>query len=765
MSALDFAPPKAQATARPVVVPPPGVDSATIDALVHGRLGDPFAVLGPHRVPTDEGPCWMVRTFQPGARRVQLIDAHGQVITELTPVGPTGLFHGRLLADAQRESDHPEPYRLRIIWPFGTGHEAVQETEDPYAFGLLLGDLDLHLINEGTHRALARCLGAQAMKVDGIAGVRFSVWAPNAQRVSVVGDFNRWDGRHHPMRRRHQAGVWELFLPQGLGVGPGARYKFELIGADGQLLVKSDPVARQTEPPPATASVVADPAAFRWGDTAWMQTRAQRQQPDAPIAIYEVHAGSWLRDLEAGGRSLRWDELADRLIPYVRALGFTHIELLPVAEHPFGGSWGYQPLGLFAPSARFGAPEAFARFVDRCHQANIGVIVDWVPAHFPTDAHGLARFDGTALYEDPREGFHQDWNTLIYNFGRNEVRGFLIASALEWLEHFHIDGLRVDAVASMLYRDYSRRADEWVPNRYGGRENLEATTFLQQMNTVVHERCPGAITIAEESTAWPGVTAPVDVNGLGFDYKWNMGWMHDTLHYMQRDPVYRQHHHDGLTFGLVYAFSEHFILPISHDEVVHGKGSLLGKMPGDAWQRLANLRAYLAFMWTHPGKKLLFMGCEIGQLGEWNHDASPEWHLLDDPRHRGVQRLVHDLNALYRNEPALHVRDCAPEGFNWVVGDDRVNSVFAYLRLDDAGRPMLVVANMTPVPRDGYRIGVPPVDGAVRWREVLNTDAAIYGGSNLGNGGAVDVDHVPSHGQGQSLVLRLPPLSVVVLKV
>ncbi len=569
------------------------------------------------------------------------------------------------------------------------------------------------------------------------------------------------------MRRRHQAGVWELFLPQGLGVGPGARYKFELIGADGQLLVKSDPVARQTEPPPATASVVADPAAFRWGDTAWMQTRAQRQQPDAPIAIYEVHAGSWLRDLEAGGRSLRWDELADRLIPYVRALGFTHIELLPVAEHPFGGSWGYQPLGLFAPSARFGAPEAFARFVDRCHQANIGVIVDWVPAHFPTDAHGLARFDGTALYEhqDPREGFHQDWNTLIYNFGRNEVRGFLIASALEWLEHFHIDGLRVDAVASMLYRDYSRRADEWVPNRYGGRENLEATTFLQQMNTVVHERCPGAITIAEESTAWPGVTAPVDVNGLGFDYKWNMGWMHDTLHYMQRDPVYRQHHHDGLTFGLVYAFSEHFILPISHDEVVHGKGSLLGKMPGDAWQRLANLRAYLAFMWTHPGKKLLFMGCEIGQLGEWNHDASPEWHLLDDPRHRGVQRLVHDLNALYRNEPALHVRDCAPEGFNWVVGDDRVNSVFAYLRLDDAGRPMLVVANMTPVPRDGYRIGVPPVDGAVRWREVLNTDAAIYGGSNLGNGGAVDVDHVPSHGQGQSLVLRLPPLSVVVLKV
>ena len=757
MSALDFAPPKAQATARPVVVPPPGVDSATIDALVHGRLGDPFAVLGPHRVPTDEGPCWMVRTFQPGARRVQLIDAHGQVITELTPVGPTGLFHGRLLADAQRESDHPEPYRLRIIWPFGTGHEAVQETEDPYAFGLLLGDLDLHLINEGTHRALARCLGAQAMKVDGIAGVRFSVWAPNAQRVSVVGDFNRWDGRHHPMRRRHQAGVWELFLPQGLGVGPGARYKFELIGADGQLLVKSDPVARQTEPPPATASVVADPAAFRWGDTAWMQTRAQRQQPDAPIAIYEVHAGSWLRDLEAGGRSLRWDELADRLIPYVRALGFTHIELLPVAEHPFGGSWGYQPLGLFAPSARFGAPEAFARFVDRCHQANIGVIVDWVPAHFPTDAHGLARFDGTALYEhqDPREGFHQDWNTLIYNFGRNEVRGFLIASALEWLEHFHIDGLRVDAVASMLYRDYSRRADEWVPNRYGGRENLEATTFLQQMNTVVHERCPGAITIAEESTAWPGVTGPVDVNGLGFD----------TLHYMQRDPVYRQHHHDGLTFGLVYAFSEHFILPISHDEVVHGKGSLLGKMPGDAWQRLANLRAYLAFMWTHPGKKLLFMGCEIGQLGEWNHDASPEWHLLDDPRHRGVQRLVHDLNALYRNEPALHVRDCAPEGFNWVVGDDRVNSVFAYLRLDDAGRPMLVVANMTPVPRDGYRIGVPPVDGAVRWREVLNTDAAIYGGSNLGNGGAVDVDHVPSHGQGQSLVLRLPPLSVVVLKV
>ncbi|MGN8063686.1 1,4-alpha-glucan branching protein GlgB [Ralstonia sp. 22111] len=768
MTALDFASPtKTAAEPEAPIVLPAGVDQMRVDALTHGRLGDPFAVLGPHRMDTEDGTRWVVRAFYPGARRVQAIDSRGQIITEMTPVGRTGLFHGPLRADAQDVYGHPELYRLRIIWPAGTGHEAVQETEDPYAFGLLLGDLDLHLLNEGTHWALASCLGAQAMRIDGISGVRFAVWAPNAQRVSVVGEFNQWDGRRHPMRLRHQAGVWELFLPSGLGVGPGARYKFELIGADGRLMVKADPAARQTEPPPATASVVADPAPLRWNDDDWMQTRAERQKPDAPISIYEVHAGSWLRDLEDGGRNLQWDELADRLIPYVTALGFTHIELLPVAEHPFGGSWGYQPLGLFAPSARFGAPEAFARFVDRCHQAGLGVIVDWVPAHFPTDAHGLAQFDGTALYEhqDPREGFHQDWNTLIYNFGRNEVRGFLIASGLEWLERFHIDGLRVDAVASMLYRDYSRRAGEWVPNRYGGRENLEAVAFIQQMNTVVHERCPGAITIAEESTAWPGVTAPVEFNGLGFDYKWNMGWMHDTLHYMQRDPVYRQHHHDGMTFGLVYAFSEHFILPISHDEVVHGKGSLLGKMPGDEWQRLANLRAYLAFMWTHPGKKLLFMGCEFGQVGEWNHDASPEWHLLDDPRHRGVQRLVHDLNALYRNEPSLHARDTAPEGFNWVIGDDRTNSVFAFLRLDGEGRPMLVVANMTPVPRERYRIGVPPADGATQWREVLNTDAAVYGGSDLGNGGAVDVDHVAAHGQGQSLVLRLPPLGVVVLKV
>ncbi|MDO3528397.1 1,4-alpha-glucan branching protein GlgB [Ralstonia pseudosolanacearum] len=757
------------AAQEPAPALPPGLDRNTLDALTHGRLGDPFAVLGPHRLETAEGerPHRVVRAFHPGARRVQAIDPRGQVMAELAPVGRTGLFHGRLPNDAPDADGHPGAYRLRVIWPAGAGHEAVQEAEDPYAFGLLLGDLDLHLIAEGRHWELARCLGAQAMRQDDVAGVRFAVWAPNARRVSVVGDFNQWDGRRHPMRLRHGTGVWELFVPAGLGAGPGSRYKFELVGADGHLLVKADPVARRTEAPPATASVVADPLPFRWSDAAWMETRAARQRPDAPIAIYEVHAGSWLRDVEDGGRSLDWDALGERLIPYVAGLGFTHVELLPVAEHPFGGSWGYQPLGLFAPSARFGPPEAFARFVERCHQAALGVVVDWVPAHFPSDPHGLARFDGTALYEhaDPREGFHQDWNTLIYNFGRHEVRGFLIASALEWLEHFHIDGLRVDAVASMLYRDYSRPADAWVPNRYGGRENLEAVAFLQQMNAVVHARCPGAITIAEESTAWPGVTAAVEVNGLGFDYKWNMGWMHDTLHYMQRDPIYRQHHHDGLTFGLVYAFSERFILPLSHDEVVHGKGSLLGKMPGDDWQRLANLRAYLAFMWTHPGKKLLFMGGEFGQLGEWNHDAAPEWHLLDDPRHRGVQRLVHDLNALYRSEPALHARDCAPEGFSWVIGDDRANSVFAYLRLDTAGTPMLIVANMTPVPRDGYRIGVPDVDGAVRWREMLNTDSAVYGGTNLGNGGVVDVEDVESHGWRRSVVVRLPPLAVVVLKI
>ncbi len=709
-----------------------------VEALVQGRHGDPFALLGPHG--------GELRSFQPGARAVTALARDGdEVLAELQQVHPAGIFAGRLAREA--------PYRLRITWPGG-----VQETEDPYSFGLLLGSLDLHFFAEGRHFELPKVFGAQPMTLEGVPGVRFAVWAPNARRVSVVGPFNGWDGRRHPMRLRPEAGVWELFIPR---LQPGALYKYEVVGADGALLpLKADPLALATEAPPATASRILG-AQFRWTDDAWMAARAARQAPDAPISIYEVHAGSWWRD--ARGVAPDWDRLADRLIPYAQGMGFTHLEFLPVTEHPFGGSWGYQPLGLFAPSARFGPPEGFARFVDRAHAAGLGVILDWVPAHFPTDAHGLYRFDGTALYEhaDPREGFHRDWNTAIYNFGRNEVRGFLLASALHWLERYHVDGLRVDAVASMLYRDYSRPAGEWVPNRYGGRENEEAVAFLRELNTVVAERCPGAVVIAEESTAWPGVTKPVAEGGLGFAYKWNMGWMHDTLRYVERDPMYRSHHHDDMTFGLVYAWSERFVLPLSHDEVVYGKGSLLGKMPGDSWQRFANLRAYLGFMWTHPGKKLLFMGGELAQPAEWNHDAQIAWPLLDAPAHRGVQRLVHDLNAVYRAVPALHRGDAVPEGFRWVVGDDRAQSVFAWLRLGrEEDPPVLVVCNFTPVPRHGYRIGVPR--GGI-WHEAVNTDGAAYGGTNSGNGGSVTAEPIASHGYADSLSLFLPPLATLIL--
>jgi 1,4-alpha-glucan branching enzyme len=742
----------------------PGIDSNTVEAVLHGRVTNPFALFGPHGA----GDKMIVRTFQPGARAVDVMarggadDGNGRLIESLYNVNQTGFFVSSTPSVAPGE-----PYLLRITWPAADGGVQVQYTEDPYCFGLLLGELDMHLLAEGTHRELGRCLGSKPMTVDGVAGTRFAVWAPNAQQVSVVGEFNQWDGRRHPMRFRHEAGVWELFIPR---LGAGTRYQYRIVGPDGNVLpLKSDPVARATEVPPSTVSMVAPDIAFRWTDDAWMASRERRHRPDAPMSVYEVHAASWLRILEEGGRNLNWHELADRLIPYAVGMGFTHVELLPVMEHPFGGSWGYQPLGMFAPSARYGTPAGFAAFVDRCHAAGLGVILDWVPAHFPSDEHGLARFDGTPLYEhqDPREGFHQDWNTLIYNLGRSEVRAFLIASALEWLEHFHVDGLRVDAVASMLYRDYSRAPGEWVPNIYGGRENLEAVDFLREVNQVVAERCPGAMMIAEESTAWPGVSAPVEAGGLGFTYKWNMGWMHDTLRYMGQDPLFRQHHHHDLTFGLVYAFSEKFLLPISHDEVVHGKGALLNKMAGaDPAQRMANLRAYLGLMWTHPGKKLVFMGCEFGQQTEWNHDASLTWDLLDDPAHRGVQRLVRDLNRLYASEPALHRNDCTPEGFRWVIGDDTRNSVLAYLReggQDDA--PLLVILNMTPVAREAYRVGVPALDArhASVWQEMLNTDAGHYGGSGFGSG-TVYAELHPSHGMDQSIVLTLPPLSALVLK-
>ncbi|MCX7512189.1 1,4-alpha-glucan branching protein GlgB [Frateuria sp. STR12] len=713
------------------------LDPGAVDALLQGRHGDPFAVLGPHQADGQR----VVRTLQPGAQAVEAIDGQGQVLAALPPLAD-GLFAGEVPGQGA--------YRLRVHWP-----TAVQDLDDPYAFGTMLEGHDLDLLAQGQHPEVHRQLGAHPLAIEGVPGVRFAVWAPNARRVSVVGDFNQWDGRRHPMRLRLPHGVWELFVP---GLTPGARYKYEILGADFSAQQKADPVALATEAPPATASVVAADTPYRWTDHAWMADRATRQRLDAPLSIYELHAASWWRD--AQGESPAWDALAERLIPYLGGMGFTHLELLPVAEHPFGGSWGYQPLGQYAPTARFGPPEAFARFVDRCHEAGLGVIVDWVPAHFPTDPHGLAHFDGTPLYEhaDPREGFHQDWNTLIYNLGRNEVSGFLIGSALAWLERFHIDGLRVDAVASMLYRDYSRKHGEWVPNIHGGRENLESIAFLKRFNTVVHQHHPGVLTIAEESTAWPGVTrAPTD-GGLGFDYKWNMGWMHDTLEYMSRDPIHRRWHHHEMTFSMVYAYSEHYVLPLSHDEVVHGKRSLLGRMPGDDWQRFANLRAYYGFMWAHPGKKLLFAGAELAQPTEWNHDAQLPWELLDDPRHRGVQQLLRDLNRLLAREPALHAWDGDPRGFRWAIGDDAHNSVFAWLRFAEGARPALVVSNLTPTPLHDYRIGV-PLDG--RWVAAINSDDAGYGGSGAGQGEA-HAEPVPIHGQPWSLALTLPPLATVI---
>ncbi len=716
------------------------IDPGAVDAIVNARHGDPFAVLGPHAT---TGGC-IVRAFLPDAAEVAVVSVDAaQMLAPMRRLGVGGLWSGLLSTRV--------PYRLRVT--DHAGHEQI--IADPYAFGPALGDLDVYLLAEGRHRELGRVLGAHMMTLGDVRGVRFAVWAPNARRVSVVGSFNGWDGRRHPMRLRVGAGVWELFVP---GIEAGTVYKYELLGPDGGLLpLKADPVAASAEVPPATASIVADED-FEWQAGDWHPA----QGADAPISVYEVHAASWISQ-QPGDESI-WATLSERLIPYVARMGFSHIELMPIMEHPFGGSWGYQPLGQFAPSARLGTPQDFAGFVDRCHEAGIGVILDWVPAHFPSDAHGLAQFDGTPLYEhsDPREGFHPDWNTYIFNLGRNEVKGFLIGSALHWLEHYRVDGLRVDAVASMLYRDYSRKAGEWVPNQYGGRENLEAVALLQELSEVVHERCPRAVLIAEESTAWPGVSRPARDGGLGFDFKWNMGWMHDSLHYMEEDPVNRRWHHGELTFGLVYAFSERFVLPLSHDEVVYGKGSLIRKMPGDDWQKFANLRAYFGFMWTHPGKKLLFMGGEIAQWREWNHDAGIDWHLLDEPRHAGVQLLVRDLNLLYRATPALHRRDADPESFRWVVMDDSAQSVFAYLRLghdDDA--PVIVVCNFTPVPRFGYRLGVPQGGG---WDEVLNSDADIYGGSNMGNGGRVEAEAVASHGQAMSLSVLLPPLATVVLR-
>jgi 1,4-alpha-glucan branching enzyme len=723
-----------------------------VEALVQASHGDPFSVLGPHAVP---GEGLAVRVLQPHAARVAVVDAaDGRTVLELPKTHPDGFFEGTI-----RDRRISFRYRLRVTWHDG----GTSEMHDPYRFPPVLGELDVHLLGEGTHLRNYTRLGAHLMELDGVAGVGYAVWAPNARSVSVVGDFNGWDGRVHPMRLRFGVGVWEIFLP---GVERGACYKFAIKSHDGALLpLKADPYAFYAEKPPRTASVVHGlPDQGRWSDAEWMGRRDGAQARDAPISIYEVHLGSWRRVQHEANRYLTYRELADTLVPYVKDLGFTHIELLPVSEFPFDGSWGYQPIGLFAPTSRFGTPEDFQCFIDRCHQEGVGVIVDWVPGHFPTDPHGLGRFDGTALYEhaDPRQGFHPDWNTLVYNYGRNEVRNFLLGNALFWFEQFHIDGLRVDAVASMLYLDYSRKQGEWIPNRYGGRENLEAIEFLKQVNVESFGRFPGVSTIAEESTAWPAVSRPTHLGGLGFGYKWNMGWMHDTLRYMSHDPIHRRWHHNDMTFGLLYAFSENFILPLSHDEVVHGKGSLIGKMPGDQWQKFANLRAYLAFMFSQPGKKLLFMGCELAQWDEWNHDKSLDWHLLEYPRHAGMQSLVRDLNRLYRSQPALHELDTDPQGFEWIEANDSDNSIFAWFRRGRAHeRPVVVVTNFTPVPRQEYRVGVPYPGW---YREILNTDAALYGGSNMGNAGGAMAQEVPAHGRPWSLPLVLPPLATMYLE-
>ncbi len=714
------------------------------EAIVAGDHADPFAVLG-SRV---AGEGVLIRAFLPGADTVTVVDSTGgAALAELERIDDAGLFEGVV-------ADRPATFAYRFR---ATRAGEAWEVDDPYRFAPIIGDMDNYLLGVGSHKRLWERLGAHLVEHQGVHGVHFAVWAPNARRVSVVGDFNMWDGRRHPMRLHPGAGVWEIFLP---GVAEGAPYKYEIRDRSGNLLpLKADPFAFGAELRPKTASVVRDVEHFSWDDGDWMSERRARAAVDAPISIYEVHLGSWQRGED--DTFLTYDELADRLIPYVRDMGFSHIELLPITEHPFDGSWGYQPIGLFAPTARHGDPAGFARFVDRCHQAGIGVLLDWVPGHFPTDEHGLGRFDGTALYEheDPRQGFHQDWNTLIYNYGRPEVANYLHANALFWLDRYHLDGLRVDAVASMLYLDYSRADGEWVPNRFGGRENLEAVDLLKRANELAYGEHPGVMTVAEESTSWPGVSRPTFAGGLGFGYKWNMGWMNDTLLYMGKDPIHRRWHHHQMTFGLLYGFSENFVLPLSHDEVVHGKGSILSRMPGDSWQQFANLRAYYAFMWGHPGKKLLFMGQEFAQGAEWNAERSLDWHLLDVASHRGVQALIRDLNRLYREEAALHELDCDASGFEWLEANDAEASVFAWLRKGkDGAAPVLVICNLTPTPREAYRLGLPAPG---RWREILNSDAEIYGGSGMGNMGVISTEEVGSHDRPHSALITLPPLATV----
>ncbi|HEB80082.1 MAG TPA: 1,4-alpha-glucan branching protein GlgB, partial [Rhodospirillales bacterium] len=726
-------------------------DRAGAGAIADATHSDPFSFLGMHAGGKGEG--FVVRAFFPEADGVEIIDsAAGKRVSKMRRVHKEGVFVSHIKGRRERF-----PYHYRV-----QHGENLEEAGDPYRFPPAFGELDAHLMAEGTHFESYKRLGAHPWTLEGVDGVCFGVWAPGASRVSVVGSFNRWDGRRHPMRLHPSCGVWEIFIP---GIPKGTLYKFEIKAGDGRLLpLKSDPYAFRCERAPRSACIVEGFGSYQWRGAEWMANRHQANRHDAPMAIYEVHMGSWRRCPEEGERFLTYREMADQLVPYVKDMGFTHIELMPINEFPFDGSWGYQPIGLFAPTSRFGAPDDFRAFIDCCHEAGISVILDWVPGHFPEDEHGLAEFDGTHLYEhsDPRQGRHMDWGTLIYNYGRAEVANFLLSNALFWLERYHIDGLRVDAVASMLYLDYSREDGQWIPNAHGGNENLEAITFLKRMNELVYERHPGAFMVAEESTAWPMVSRPTYLGGLGFGYKWNLGWMHDTLRFISKDPAHRQYHQDDITFGLLYAFHENFILPLSHDEVVHGKGSILGRMPGDKWRRFASLRAYYGFMYAHPGKKLMFMGCEFGQEREWAHDESLDWHLLEDKQHKGVQNLMRDLNHLYRNAPALHQRDFDHEGFAWIDCHDHANSVLSFMRRgNDPEDLMVIVCNFTPVVREGYRVGVP---SAGFYKECLNTDSSLYGGSNVGNLSGLAAEAEPMHGHPHSLYLTLPPLATLMLR-